>query len=158
MRGSALALKVEALRRTVAPDLFGGFDPDRFPSSSLPALALVAAAYDHDPIAGERLSLAVRTALFEEGADIADPEVLASVARRCGLPHLDGNDQQVVDDWHRGEAQGVVGSPHFFVGDRDFFCPALTIAESDDGLSIELDVEGLHRFLDAALESDCDRA
>src|SRR6476661_2178780 len=38
IQASTLAPKIEALRRTVAPDLFVGFDPDRFPISSLPTL------------------------------------------------------------------------------------------------------------------------
>ena len=150
-QGAALAPKVEALRRTVAPDLFHGFDPDRFPTSSLPALGLVAAAYDRDIEVGERLSLGVRTALFEEGADIADPDVLASLAHRCGLSDLERNDQKVIDDWHRGEARGVVGSPHYFAGDHDYFCPALDITHDDDGLSIAFDSDGMDKFLDVTL-------
>jgi len=149
--GTALIPKVEALRRSVAPDLFEGFDPDRFPTTSLPALGLVAAAYGRDLDAGERLSLAVRTALFEEGADIADPDVLASIARGCDLFGLEADDQRVIDDWHRGEALDVIGSPHFFVSGQDFFCPALEITHGDDGLSIAFDAVGLDRFLDAAL-------
>jgi 2-hydroxychromene-2-carboxylate isomerase len=151
LRGPALTPKIEALRRTVAPELFEGFDPDRFPDSSLPALGLVAAAYKRDLVAGERLSLAVRTALFEEGADIADPYVLRTLATRCGLPGLIGDDQQVINDWHRGEALGVIGSPHFFAAGRDFFCPTLKITHGESGLSIEFDPKGLDRFLDAAL-------
>lgn len=148
--GAALAPKVEALRRSVAPDLFAGFDPGRFPASSLPALGLVAAAYGRDLAAGERLSLAVRTALFEQGADVADPDVLIALARGCDLPDLPGDEQRVIDDWHRGEALGVVGSPHFFVGDRDVFCPTLEISQGDDGPAIAFDTEALDRFLDAA--------
>ncbi len=151
LRGAALVPKIASLRRSVAPDLFRGFDPGHFPDSSLPALGLVAAAYRHDAVAGERLSLAVRTALFEEGADIADPAVLATLAARCGLPGLAGNDQQVIEDWHRGEAFGVVGSPHFYVPGGDFFCPALEIAHDDDGLSIVFDLDGFDRFLTVAL-------
>jgi len=146
-----LAPKIDALRRTVAPDLFAGFDPSRFPNTSLPALGLVAAAYQRDLGAGERLSLAVRTALFEEGADIAAPEVLTELARRCGLPELEGDTQQVLEDWHRGQALGVVGSPHFFAGDRNFFCPALEITHDDNGLSIAFDTAGMDQFLNAAL-------
>lgn len=150
-RGPALVPKIATLRRTVVPDLFRGFDPDQFPASSLPALGLVAAAYRRDVVAGERLSLEVRTALFEEGADIADPSVLATLVARCGLPGLTGDDQQVIDDWHRGEGLGVVGSPHFYVAGGSFFCPALEITHPDDGLSIAFDVDGFTRFLAVAL-------
>ncbi len=151
LRGASLVAKIEALRRTAAPELFAGFDPDRFPGSSLPALALVAAAYDRDALAGEQLSLAIRTALFEDGADICDPAVLAGLASRYGLPALDGDDERVVADWHRGEARGVVGSPHFFAAGQDFFCPALKIAHDASVLSIGFDAEGLDHFLDIAL-------
>ena len=151
LRGSALAPKIAALQATVAADLFAGFDPAHFPETSLPALALVAAAYQHEAAAGERLSLAVRTALFEDGADIADREVLVALAARCGLPGLTGDDQQVIDDWHRGESLGVVGSPHFFVAGGDFFCPALDITHADGGLSIAFDADGFDKFLAAAL-------
>jgi predicted DsbA family dithiol-disulfide isomerase len=150
-RGPALVPKIATLRRTVAPDLFRGFDPNRFPASSLPALGLVAAAYQHDVAAGEQLSLAVRTALFEEGADIVDPSVLETLATRCGLPGLARNDQQVIDDWHRGEALGVIGSPHFYVAGGSFFCPALEITHPDEGLSISFDVDGFDQFLAVAL-------
>lgn len=149
-RGPALAPKIAALRATVAPDLFARFDPANFPGSSLPALALVAAAYQRDTAAGERLSLAVRTALFEEGADIADPHVLDALATRCGLPGLVGDDQKVIDDWHRGQARGVLGSPHFYVDSGDFFCPALDIAHGASDLSITFDADGFDAFLTAA--------
>jgi predicted DsbA family dithiol-disulfide isomerase len=150
-RGASLVPKIDAQRRTVAPELFAGFDPDRFPASSLPALALVAAAYERDPLAGERLSLAIRTALFEDGADICDPAVLAGLASRCGLPGLEGDDERVITDWHRGESLGVTGSPHFFADGQDFFCPTLEITHGEGGLSVGFDPEGLDRFLDAAL-------
>jgi len=68
----------------VAPDLFAGFDPERFPMSSLPALALGAAAYKSDLQHGERVNLALREALFEEGRDLTDPAVQA-VARHLLL-------------------------------------------------------------------------
>jgi predicted DsbA family dithiol-disulfide isomerase len=151
LRAAALAPKIASLRRTVAPDLFCGFDPSWFPHSSLPALGLVAAAYRHSAVAGERLSLAVREALFEEGADIADPAVLAAIAARCGHPILSADDQQVIDDWHRGEALGVIGSPHFYVASGSFFCPALEITHPDEGLSISFDVDGFDQFLAVAL-------
>ena len=39
-----IAEEVDALRASVAPDLFGSFDPSKFPSTSIPAMALAAAA------------------------------------------------------------------------------------------------------------------
>src|SRR5688572_10592307 len=68
-----VAHEVAALRAQVTTDWFVGFDEHRFPSTSLPALALAAAAYRRDTLTGERVSVALRDALFEEGRDIADP-------------------------------------------------------------------------------------
>jgi hypothetical protein len=45
LRGDEVAPKVAALRRSVAPDGFAGFDAALFPTSTRPALASVAAAY-----------------------------------------------------------------------------------------------------------------
>jgi hypothetical protein len=54
----------------------------------------------------------------------------------------------VVADWHEGQRRGVLGSPHFFCGDTDVFCPALDITkDSIDGLSIVRDVSRLTQFL-----------
>jgi len=44
------------IRQQVAPDLFAGFAPAAFPATSLPALALAAAAYERDPATGEQVS------------------------------------------------------------------------------------------------------
>ena len=149
-RGADLAPKISALRESVAPDLFQGFDPDHFPTSSMPALALIAAAYRQNKAAGERLSMDVRTALFEEGADIADPAVLDDLAARCGMAGLVGDDEQVVADWNLGTSLGVVGSPHFIVTGGDFFCPALAISHGGDGLAIAFDPSRFGTFLDTA--------
>ena len=43
--GPSLVAKIEALRADVAPDLFVSFDQDRFPATTLPAMAAEAAAY-----------------------------------------------------------------------------------------------------------------
>ena len=48
-----VAMEVQALRETVAPELFAGFDPATFPSTSVPALALAAAAYERSPELGD---------------------------------------------------------------------------------------------------------
>ena len=44
-------------------------------------------------------------------------------------------------DWERGKAHGVQGSPHFFAGDHDWFCPTLLIRQMNamhrDGVSAE---------------------
>jgi hypothetical protein len=36
----------------------------------------------------------------------------------------------VVADWHGGRRRGVLGSPHFFRGDNDVFCPAVDITRT----------------------------
>jgi predicted DsbA family dithiol-disulfide isomerase len=139
--------KVAELRAQVAPDLFAGFSEERFPATSLPALALERRAYRLGDDAGEAMALLLRQALFEDGADLASPTTLADLARQLGVPPASAADQDaVLGDWHEGQERGVVGSPHFFVGDTGWFCPSLRIATTDDGLRIDLDDEALERF------------
>jgi predicted DsbA family dithiol-disulfide isomerase len=142
---------VHELRAEVAPDLFAGFDPDRFPSSTLEALALVERAYRRDAALGEQASFAVRDALFERGEDVADPDVLARLADELGIEPPDTADRDaVLTDWHEGQARGVVGSPHFYCGELDAFCPSLDISrDRGPGLTITVDTHRLHAFLDA---------
>ena len=71
----------EDLREQVAPDLFRHLDVDRFPSSTLDALALANRAYRTDLQVGERVSFALRDALFEEGRDISDRVTLEHLAQ-----------------------------------------------------------------------------
>jgi hypothetical protein len=151
LRGRSLALRVAALRADVAPDLFRGFDRDRFPFSSLLAMASESAAYRQGPAVGERFSLAVRTALFEEGLDIADAGVLRAIRDGLGVqdPTLD-DEAAVYDDYEEGKRRGVAGSPHFFTADGDFFCPSLDIEHRDGDLEIAFDAEGFSRFIAAA--------
>ena len=52
----------EDLRDQVAPDLFSHLDVDRFPTSTLDALALANRAYRTDLQVGERVSFALRDA------------------------------------------------------------------------------------------------
>ena len=43
--------------------------------------------------------------------------------------------------------RGVQGSPHFFVGDDGFFCPALDLGHDDDGhLTARFDSDMLADF------------
>jgi predicted DsbA family dithiol-disulfide isomerase len=149
-----IAEEVDELRTQVAPHLFAGFDPGRFPDSSLPALMLAAAANQQDAAVGERVSLALRDALFEQGRDIASPEVLAELARTSGigLP-TDGMGPPVLDDWHEGEARGVVGSPHFFVDGSGYFCPGLEITRTDGGLDIRKNGAAFEAFVARCLSA-----
>lgn len=145
--GPGLAPKVAALRAVVAPTRFAGFDPARFPATTLPALAAEAAAYRLGVDAGEAFSLAVRDALFEDGADIADPAVIRELCRAQGTPQPGpADDVAVRDDRRAGAGRGVVGSPHFFTEDGDFFCPSLDIHHEGDAYDVRFDGEGLERF------------
>lgn len=143
-----IAEEVAALRAQVAPDLFEAFDPRAFPATSLPAMALAAGAYAIDDDLGERLSLDLRRALFDEGRDVADRAVLAELAADRGLD-LDATSrsQAVMADWHEGKRRGVVGSPHFFAGGESHFCPSLDIARIDGHMRIARKTGELEAFL-----------
>jgi len=143
------ASHVEELRTQVAPNSFAGFDARRFPRTTLPALALAAAAYRNDDRTGETVSLALREALFEQGQDISDPKVLARIADAHGLAGaVPADDRQVLEDWENGQSRGVKGSPHFFCGALESFCPGLSMARDESGhLHIHRDAEALDGFL-----------
>jgi hypothetical protein len=146
----AVAPKVAALRAQVAPDLFTGFDPAAFPATTIPALVLAGRAYQRDLATGEHVSLLLRDALFEHGRDVSDPLVLHDIARRAGVAPPDPSEHHgVLADWREGVDRHVVGSPHFFLGDDDWFCPTLRISRVDDQIRIERDVDAFERFMDA---------
>ena len=138
---------VEDLRRQVAPALFAGFDPQHFPTTTLPALDLVSDAYALDLATGERASLTIRTMLFEHGQDIGDPAVLDTMRSDLGLwPARVDARTGVLDDWVEGQRRGVVGSPHFFVGDDGFFCPTLEIRLEDGRRRVRIDTRRFEDF------------
>jgi predicted DsbA family dithiol-disulfide isomerase len=149
---NTVAAHVIELREQIAPELFQGFDVRLLPASSLPALVLVAAAYRVDDLKGERVSLAVRSALFEEARDIGDAEVLQKIAVAHGLaaPWPDAIDT-VLADWEEGTRRGVRGSPEFFVEGHGYFCPTLDISRVDGALRITPDIKGMNAFLTAVL-------
>ena len=132
MDGNFIGEEADEIRPQVAPDLFGGFDAAAFPASSIPALALTNAAYEVDGATGLRVAMAVRRAVFEEGRDVADPVVLRQIADEHGVASL-GDPATVQADYDEGKARGVVGSPHFFVGDQSMFCPTLRISRDANG-------------------------
>lgn len=148
LAAEVVAREVDGLRGQIAPELFAGFDRDAFPSTSLPAFGLAAAAYLVNDAIGEAVSFAVRDALFEEGRDIADPEVVHAIGCRFGITPLDDRaaEAAVRTDWERGKARGVKGSPHFFVAGRDWFCPSLEIHHEHGRYDIGLDLDTLHEF------------
>ena len=137
------------LRNQIAPKLFQRLDVDQFPSSTLDALALANRAYRTGPDVGERASFMLRDALFEEGRNISDHATLQSLARDLGVAMPGETDRSdVVEDWREGVRRGVLGSPHFFCGDTDVFCPSLDISKDPvDGMSIVKDVSRLTQFL-----------
>lgn len=140
---------VNELREQVAPDLFRHFDIAAFPSSTLAALALANRAYRTDPQIGELVSFALREALFEEGQDISDSITLEHIAHTFGVAPPDDSDHAgVMADWHEGEQRGVLGSPHFFCGDANAFCPSLNITKDPvKGASIVRDTSRLTDFM-----------
>ena len=147
----AAAEHVDDIRAESAPDLFAGFDPERFPHTTIPALALAAAAYRHTAVVGERVSLALRDALWEQGRDVSDAGVLAEIGAAHGVAGWGEEDERSVrEDWEVGKARGVQGSPHFFCGATNAFCPSVDIDKGDDGhLHVQRDREKLDAFLSA---------
>lgn len=148
LTGDFVGEEIDVLRDVVAPDLFTGFEPSRFPETTVPALALAAAAYRRGDWIGEAVSLAMRTVLFEKGRDIGDPHTLAAIARSFGLDVPDRDaERRVYDEWHEGKQRGVIGSPHFFVDDHAFFCPALNITRIDGHLHVAFDRDAFATFV-----------
>jgi predicted DsbA family dithiol-disulfide isomerase len=143
-----VASEVAALREQVAPDLFERFDPESFPRTVIPAFGLAAAGYTRDDTTGEGVSIALRKALFEEGLDIADNDVIAKIAATFDIEPLDPDAAAtaVRDDWERGKLRGVQGSPHFFAGDRDWFCPSLRIRHDDHGFDVAVARARMNEF------------
>ncbi|HEY6533725.1 MAG TPA: hypothetical protein VIY72_15565, partial [Acidimicrobiales bacterium] len=142
-----VAEEIEELRSDVAPDLFQGFRSSVFPSTSLPALALTAAAYRIDPGIGEAVALELRHLLFEDGVDIADPDVLRRIAGEHAIEVTDDDRASVEADHAEGVRRGVIGSPHFFTAEGDFFCPALDVSRDDTGqLHVAFDPAGFEAF------------
>jgi len=145
----AVAHHVHELRRQVAPEMFEHFTPDVVPTTSMPAFGLVAAAYAVGDALGEAVSLAVRSALFEDGRDITDPAVLGDVATAHGLDGPGtGAERLVAADYEEGRRRGVEGSPEFFLDGRGYFCPGLHIERSGDDMLIEPDVARFDAFLE----------
>lgn len=152
---SHVAREVTALREQVAPGMFHGFAEARFPSTSIPALGLAAAAYRLGAERGEMVSLLLRDELFERGRDIAEAALLASVAARAGveLPSPAACASLVRADYDAGRARGVVGSPHFFVGGEGWFCPSLHIEQRDGVFHVTEDPVAAERMLAAVLDA-----
>ena len=141
MAGDAVAHKAAALRQSVAPDLFGSFDGTRFPTTSLPALALTHAAYRRDAATGEAVALRLRQLTFDDTVDTGDPAVIAALAEANGLSVSEEDVAAVELDLREAKARGVIGSPHFFTTAGDMFCPALDVRKVDGEFDISVDYE-----------------
>jgi 2-hydroxychromene-2-carboxylate isomerase len=116
-----------------------------------PGLAAEAAAYRRGLATGEAFSLAVRHRLFDLGQDPSDPQVLEVLLAEHGTAAPSPADAETVRADHaEGVSRGVQGSPHFFVGDADFFCPSLDIGHDRDGYHMAFDAVGFDRFVAAA--------
>ncbi len=142
---------IDDLRRSVAPELFRGFNREAPPTSSLLALKLSAAAYVVGDETGERVSFAVRDAFFEQGLDISDPQVLEFIASAEGVTSWASQEfeEAVLADFAESKRRGVRGSPEFFLDDRGWYCPSLRIDNVDGQLEIEPDTETAEAFLAA---------
>ncbi len=140
--------KAEVLRAQLGIGDFAGLRADHWPTTTVPALALAAAAYEVDAATGLAVSLAVRNAVFEEGIDISDPAALDAIAKAHGVEFDGADERRLRADYEDGRARGVKGSPHYFVATEDFFCPALDLGrDADDHLTAHFDPDGLGRFL-----------
>ncbi len=141
------------LREQVAPNSFRHLAAARFPRSTLEALALANRAYRTNLEVGERASFALRDALFEQGRDTSELDTLERLAHDLGIAMPDESDRtDVVADWREGMRRGVLGSPHFFCGDADAFCPSLDIKQRPGlGVAIVKDVSRLADFLNRCL-------
>lgn len=150
---AVVAREVDALRESVAPGLFTGFDRAAFPATSIPAFGLAAAAYAIDDATGEAVSLAIRDALFEDGRDVADPDVLRALGAPWGVEPMspDAASAAVHADRARGEQRGVRGSPHFFAGSTDWFCPTLIIRHDDGTFAVKTATDRMQQFYATAL-------
>jgi len=150
-----IAEEIEILRGSVAPDLFTHFDPAAYPSSSVPAMSLTAAGYRVAPEVGERIALELRSLLFEEGTDVADPGVLARVADRHGVDRAAIEDRTSVEaDLDEGRRRHVTGSPHYFLDGQDVFCPTLDVSKPEGSLRVRFDPDQFEAFAEAALGAD----
>ncbi len=146
-----IGAEIVALRASVRPDLFAGFSVEDFPSTSMKAFALsAAAARTGDVGLIEDVGMALRDAVFEQGLDIGQPDVVAPIADRFDLTPLNAEDTlaAVRADWNDGKARGVIGSPHFFTADGgDWFCPGLAISRDAAGEFVVAWKQGTEAFV-----------
>ena len=103
--------------------------------------------------------MALRDALFEQGLDIGNPDIVANVAQRFGLTPLsaEATESAVRADWEEGKRRGVVGSPHFFTPDGgNWFCPGLAISRDEAGAFVVAWKESSDVFVDSVFNQERD--
>jgi predicted DsbA family dithiol-disulfide isomerase len=144
----AVLVKAAALTDQLGINDFAGLRADRWPTSTIPALDLIASAYERDASTGLAMGLELRAALFERGEDVGDLDVLSKIAADHGLAAPTAETSaRVQADFDHGRAIGVKGSPHYFVEADDFFCPALDLGHDPDGhLTARYDAHMLDEF------------
>jgi len=151
----AVAMKAGVMTDQMGVTDFNGFDRAQWPESTIPALNLAAAAYEKDHNTGLAASLKLRALVFEQGMKVDDPKTLGGLAQELGIADWAYSTEpspQVQADYDDGTKRKVRGSPDFWVGPDEFFCPSLTIGHDDDGaLTSEFDPEGLDRFIERAV-------
>jgi predicted DsbA family dithiol-disulfide isomerase len=151
-----IAEEIDDIRGQVAAPIFERFSEDAFPASSIPALALAAAAYEKNLATGEHVSLALRDLLFEQGVDIADAEVLTRLADEHVVRADLTDTRRVLADHAEGVERNVIGSPHFFTPAGSFFCPSLDVHRDSTGhLRITAD-SGFDRFVATCFDDSVD--
>lgn len=150
-----IAEEIDDIREQIEHPTFADFSEETFPATSMPAMTLAAHAYDRDLATGERISLALRDLLFEQGVDVADVDVLLRVADEHGV--VVGRDEladtaRVGTDHAEGVRRHVIGSPHFFTPGGSFFCPSLDVGRDASGhLRITAD-RGFDAFVAACFD------
>ena len=102
------------------------FNP-HFPVNTIHLMRGAVFASHHDFY--ERYIEAMYRCMWEQGKNMADPEVIAEASREHGLPADDivsamqdpEIKQELIDKTSRSVERGAFGSPTFFVGDEMFF-------------------------------------
>ena len=142
-----ISQKVRTFRDQVAPNLFRGLDSAPSPSTSMPALRLEAARASQSAAAGNGSASPYGRQCSNTGVTSPTGECLREIAASCGVDDpVPVSDNDVIEDWLAGKQRGVVGSPHFFAAEGNWFCPSLTITQTDDGLWMADNQHGLDRL------------
>ena len=126
---------VAALRATVAPERFQGFDASRLPESTIPAMALTSACYGKANEVGEAVAVRLRELVFEEGSDVGDPVVLGALEAATGF-HVTADPGLVDAEYELAVHRGVTGSPFLVAGDIHEFCPTFSVARDPAGRAV----------------------